>query len=247
MVDARRALLQALSSAPPASDDLTDLLQRSFRVTLLDALSRLPAGSPGAATSPAAVPRGDQRPEIAGPEGASVASPSMAATSTPSRPADGSTPSPAATAPEAARPARFAPAGEPGLAPAPRAAPAPLVPGDEAPLIQEAASRAGIDARFLLALRRTENGGPGREFGVLSVPAPTYDDQARVAAETVRRNIERFERTGRSAVDPASGRYTEDFIRFFSGRYAPIGAANDPAGLNRHHAGNLLKLYDRQA
>jgi hypothetical protein len=110
-------------------------------------------------------------------------------------------------------------------------------------LIRDAASRASVDPRFLGALRRAENGGPGREFGVLSVPAPTYEDQVRLAAASIRRNVERFEATGRVAVDPAIGRYSEEFIRFFSNRYAPVGAANDPTGLNQHHARNLIRLY----
>jgi hypothetical protein len=100
---------------------------------------------------------------------------------------------------------------------------------------------------LLRALRRAENGGPGREFGVLSVPAPTYGAQARVAAESIRRSAERFERTGRSAVDPTTGRYTTGFIEFFSRRYAPVGAANDPTGLNRYHARNLIRLYAQNA
>lgn len=126
---------------------------------------------------------------------------------------------------------------------APDVGPATSDPRDEDAQIREAAGRAGIDARFLHALRRAENGGPGREFGVLSVPAPTYDEQARVAAESIRRSTERFERTGRQAIDPVTGRYTEAFIRFFSKRWAPVGAANDPKGLNQYHAGNLLRLY----
>jgi hypothetical protein len=114
---------------------------------------------------------------------------------------------------------------------------------DEEAVITGTARRAGIDPDFLRAIRRVENGGPGREFGVLSVPAPTYHDQARVAAETVRRTIARYEGTGRRAVDPASQRYTPEFIRFFSSRYAPLGAANDPTGLNRFHTRNLLRVY----
>jgi hypothetical protein len=108
-------------------------------------------------------------------------------------------------------------------------------------------SRAAVDPRFLGALRRAENGGPGREFGVLSVSAPTYEDQVRLAAASIRRNVERFEASGRVAVDPATGRYSEEFIRFFSNRYAPVGAANDPTGLNQHHARNLIRLYAQAA
>src|SRR5437867_10199538 len=70
------------------------------------------------------------------------------------------------------------------------------VPAAEQLLIRDAASRAAVDPRFLGSLRRAENGGPGREFGVLSVPAPTYEDQVRLAAASIRRNVERFEATG---------------------------------------------------
>ena len=119
--------------------------------------------------------------------------------------------------------------------------PAPPTQGEEA-IIQETSAQAGIDPDFLAALRRVENGGPGREFGVLSVPAPTYSDQARIAAESVRKNLERFKG---EAVDSVTGRYTESFIRFFSRRYAPEGAANDPMGLNRFHAKNLIAVYQK--
>jgi len=133
---------------------------------------------------------------------------------------------------------RTGPAAQPPMAPAPTT---------EKELIRDAAARAAVDPRFLGALRRAENGGPGREFGVLSVSAPTYEDQVRVAAASIRRNVERFEATGRAAIDPATGRYTEEFIRFFSNRYAPVGAANDPSGLNQHHARNLIRIYGQAA
>lgn len=124
---------------------------------------------------------------------------------------------------------------------------APAVSAAEKVLIRDAASWAAVDPRFLGALRRAENGGPGQEFGVLSVSAPTYEDQVRLAAASIRRNVERFEATGRAAIDPATGRYSEEFIRFFSNRYAPVGAANDPNGLNQHHARNLIRLYAQAA
>ena len=139
----------------------------------------------------------------------------------------------------------------PGLPPLPPIFDAPppdspqqeALPQDEAQIIQGAAETAGVDPDFLKALRRVENGSPGREFGVLSVPAPTYHDQARVAAETIQRNLERFRKQGGQPIDPVTGRYTEEFVRFFSSRYAPLGASNDPRGLNRFHAGNLIRLY----
>lgn len=119
------------------------------------------------------------------------------------------------------------------------------VPPAEAEVVAHEAKRAGIDPDLLAALRRTENGGPGREFGVLSVHAPGLEEQARAAANTIRNTAARFQRLGDEAVDPTSGRYTEAFLRFFSARYAPVGAPNDPNGLNRFHAANLIAVYRR--
>jgi hypothetical protein len=116
-------------------------------------------------------------------------------------------------------------------------------PDREAAVIAKEADRTFIDPALLAALRQAENGRPGREFGVLSVAADGLEGQARVAATTVRNTVARFEQRGGVAVDPTTRRYTEDFLRFFSARYAPVGAPNDPNGLNRRHAANLIALY----
>jgi hypothetical protein len=114
---------------------------------------------------------------------------------------------------------------------------------DESGRILDVAESFGIDPRFLAALRQAEGGGPGREFGVLSVSAPTYDEQIDVAARTIRNNLARYEDAMRQSPIGDDGRYTTDFIRWFSARYAPIGADNDPGHLNEHHAGNLIAGY----
>jgi hypothetical protein len=77
------------------------------------------------------------------------------------------------------------------------------------------------------------------------VPAPTLEGQARVAANTVRNTLQRYTQHGGQAVDSVTGRYTEGFLRYLSARYAPVGAANDPLGMNRSHAANLIALYRR--
>lgn len=104
------------------------------------------------------------------------------------------------------------------------------------------AQQIGIDARLLAAIRKAENGGPGREFGVVSTPAPTYHEQATIAANTIRNNVARYEtERGYSAV--VNGRYTDEFIRYLSGIYAPIGVANDPTGLNVNWTRNVSNFY----
>ena len=108
----------------------------------------------------------------------------------------------------------------------------------------------GVDYRLLIALRQTENGRPGREFGVLSVPALTWDDQANAAAVTIRHTIGRFWiHTGDDAWDDTRTRYSDAFLRYFSrggpgyDGYAPLKAENDPKDLNSNHYPNLLTFY----
>lgn len=111
--------------------------------------------------------------------------------------------------------------------------------------ILQAARLMGVPAAALFALRIVENGRPGREFGVLSVPAPRYEDQVLVAARSFRHAEDRYEvETGKEARDD-NGRYTEPFLRHFSARWAPIGAENDPDNLNSNHANNLVAAYNQ--
>jgi hypothetical protein len=133
------------------------------------------------------------------------------------------------------------------------------VAADEQPIIVQVAQDAGIDPALLAALRVAENGGPqsvnpnypksgnpyrGGEFGIQTLRAPSFTEQAQIAATTIVKTIGRYQsNTGRSA--SANGRYTADFLRYFSqggpgyGGYAPTGA--DP--LNAHHYLNLLTAY----
>jgi len=100
----------------------------------------------------------------------------------------------------------------------------------------------------LLALRKTENGvigddfTPSRAYGVLSVNAPTYAAQLHVAANSFRHRELEYRLGGGMSRYAGSGFYTTDFLRFFSSKYAPIGAKNDPHGQNTNHAVNLCQL-----
>lgn len=101
----------------------------------------------------------------------------------------------------------------------------------------------GIEPEALAAVRIAESGGPGNEFGVLSIPeVDTYGEEARVAAESIRNNIGRFtQKYGHSPY--VSGRLSLAFWNFMQERYAPRGAGNDPDDLNRHWAKNVSTYY----
>lgn len=118
------------------------------------------------------------------------------------------------------------------------------LPLPEQAAIFGAADQYALDPRFLAAIRLQENGGPGREYGVLSVKAPTYADQLDWAARTVVHRLTTYEQaTGQSPLDP-DGRYSGAFIEYFAGIYAPVGATNDPRHLNQWWPGNVIGFYD---
>ena len=85
-------------------------------------------------------------------------------------------------------------------------------------------------APLLAAIRLAENGRAGREFGILHPRVePTYRSQAGWAAATVRKNYGRWDESQSEL----------GFIEFLGARYAPIGADNDPNGLNAHWVQNV--------
>ena len=97
-----------------------------------------------------------------------------------------------------------------------------------------------------LAVRRQENGPPGTEFGVLHPKAKNtnLEEQARWAVVTFIRNLERWERALREGTWKKTSPNPElDYIAFLGNRWAPVGAANDPLGLNKYWIGNVQKLY----
>ena len=96
----------------------------------------------------------------------------------------------------------------------------------------------------LLALRKTENGGPGKEFGVLTERAPAYVQQLHVAAVSLRNTVARVMNLGLTVRTP-DGFFTDAFLETFSSRWAPLGAANDPENLNANHLPNLKMFHAR--
>lgn len=128
----------------------------------------------------------------------------------------------------------------------------PAVWQDEMALIKIAAKQFGVDPYFIAAIRKCENGGPGREFGVLSVPAPTYAEQLDVCCRSVRHRLNEYTADVQAAAvavlheTPGGANvlvYSHDFIEWFSRIWAPQGAANDPTGLNANWARNVWYQY----
>ena len=85
-------------------------------------------------------------------------------------------------------------------------------------------------APIVSAIRYAENGGKGREYGILHKRVkPTYRSQAGWCSATVQKNYDRWVKAGSKG----------DFISFLGSRYCPIGAENDPNGLNAHWINNV--------
>ena len=103
----------------------------------------------------------------------------------------------------------------------------------------------GVDAKFVGCIRKVENGGPGREFGVLDGHADTYALQLQECCRTVAHRLYLYGGQLEPFVYDASGlHYSPGFIEYFAGIWAPtIGATNDPTGENEHWLPNMTRLY----
>ena len=95
-------------------------------------------------------------------------------------------------------------------------------------------------APIVAAIRYAENGGRGREYGILHPRVkPTYRSQAGWCAATVQKNYDRWKKAG------AKG----DFIAYLGAKYCPLDDPRDKDGLNRHWVRNVTyfckKFRDR--
>ena len=117
----------------------------------------------------------------------------------------------------------------------------------EWPQIQAWSAKRGVDPFFIAAIRKAENGGPGREFGVLNVGADTYDDQVRVATRTIAGLLSGYLTNPCSALGEVNGmkrvQYTPAFLKAVQEHWAPIGVANDPTNLNSNWLTDVTDAY----
>jgi hypothetical protein len=100
-----------------------------------------------------------------------------------------------------------------------------------------AESVGGYDVeRLATAIYHAEGGANTRHpYGILAKYKTTTPRQACI--NTIRSKHREWVALG------AKG----DYLRYLQSRYAPIGASNDPTGLNAHWLGNVARLYEKGA
>jgi len=74
-------------------------------------------------------------------------------------------------------------------------------------------------------------------FGIRSVKCEGYADCRKVCLNTIRNNIKRWHDSGTA----------DDYLTFLARRYAPIGVANDPKGLNANWLRNVRWFLNNSA
>jgi hypothetical protein len=122
-----------------------------------------------------------------------------------------------------------------------------MSPAEEVVVYERLAGAYGVDALLMGAVRLAERGGPGRECGVGSMPAPTVEDQFEVLARSVRNSLVRF--GGNPLTRWPSSTHSDrlcvtlEWLRWFGRKWAPVGAGNDPDALNSEWARNVWSQY----
>ena len=127
----------------------------------------------------------------------------------------------------------------------------------EETIINYHANRIGVDPKLLMAIRKAENGGDGVEFGILSGGAryekdkgysdangvfceydSEFEKQCCWAGHTIKKRKVEFDSL---SSDKKSGYL--DLIDYIGNTYCPVGAENDPAGLNKNWKKNVGRFY----
>lgn len=117
------------------------------------------------------------------------------------------------------------------------ACPTPALAWEPAPMTRSelSAHMAPYWGQIVGAIYLAEGGPRAKKpFGILSVPCSGYEECREVCYNTVRNNYFRWIQAGRPG----------DYLEFLARRYAPVGAANDPGGLNRHWLKNVRHFLE---
>jgi len=95
-------------------------------------------------------------------------------------------------------------------------------------------------APLVASIRYSENGGTGREYGVLHPNVePTYRSQAGWCAATVQKNWDRYKQ------QEGETKNFDEYIAFLGKKYCPIDDPRDIMGLNKHWQKNVTLFYEK--
>lgn len=117
--------------------------------------------------------------------------------------------------------------------------------GREYPQIILMCAKRALDPALMAAIRNQEHGRAGREFGILSRPAPDYQSQLRIASRTVLTQLATFQGNPFHLFERTDGvhrlMFKPSVIQWIGDQYAPMCAHP----LNPNWAPNVLDFYDQ--
>jgi hypothetical protein len=120
---------------------------------------------------------------------------------------------------------------------------------EEVQAVDAAAARYNVDHLFPLALRIAEGRTSHYQFGILDTRARNYTERLNECCATIRNHLCSYTGNPLTRAHSATGvrrvAYSDAFITTFGHIYCPVGADNDPRGLNRNWIGNVISEYDR--
>jgi hypothetical protein len=117
----------------------------------------------------------------------------------------------------------------------------------EKPLVETECALYGTNllVPVLMAIRTAENGSSaGREYGVLSVSAPTYAEQLHMAALTVLHRLWSYPGNPLTTTPDHQLVVSTNWIAYFASIWAPSGVANDPNNLNANWVKDFTAAYN---
>ena len=100
------------------------------------------------------------------------------------------------------------------------------------PDVLRIAKRFGVDAKLIQAVVTAE----GDIFKAVKCSVPTVRDREQALEITCRS-------AAHAMSDYIKAHSGPQFVKFWGARWAPVGAENDPQGLNQHWTGNVIRLW----
>jgi len=114
----------------------------------------------------------------------------------------------------------------------------------EWPQIEPVARDYGLDPYLIAAIRVSEAGRAGREYGVMLTAADDYNKQLEACCRIIRNYMLDYTRNPFTKLGKRIA-YGDRFIGYIQRRYCPVGADNDPSNLNSNWFKNVWSLYKK--